>query len=197
MTAIELEELEDKLVEPLLPSPPSDTGDLIPLELHPAVLLADDECQQVGGDNIVQVVEDADVHQPVVEIRGSDARVVFNCHNVMQFLVLFVKNLDAYFALDIEVVDDTKTYRTFHITNSRSLARVQASACQMPLVFGKGGTWRHVCLDVHRMCLDAFGTHHVATVQVTVHATCRLLRVFFQDVDYSDAELPPMLALLD
>ncbi|ETW01899.1 hypothetical protein H310_06453 [Aphanomyces invadans] len=197
MAAIEPEEWDDKLVEPLLPAPPGDTGELLPLDLHPAVVLADDECHQMGGDNVVHVVDDPDVHQPVVELRGPDARVVFSCHNVMQFLVLFVRNLDAYFALDIEVVDNTKTYRTFHITNSRSLARVQASTCQMPLAFGKGGSWRRVCLDVHRMCKDAFGTSHAATVQVQVYATCRLLRVFFQDVDYTDPELPPMLAVLE
>ncbi|CAK4081219.1 unnamed protein product [Aphanomyces euteiches] len=185
---------DDKLIEPLLPSPNDGTGDLAH---HPAVTLAQNECHHVGGDNVVQVVEDADVHQEVVELRGGDARLVFSTQNVMRYLVLFIKNLNAFVTIEVEILDDTKTYREFHITNSRSLARVAASSCQMPLAFGKGDSWRYVCLDLHRMCSEAFGTHHVATVQVRIHATCRLLRAYFQEIEYSDAELPPLLALFE
>ncbi|KAF0687183.1 Aste57867_21039 [Aphanomyces stellatus] len=194
----ELGQDDVKFIDALLPCRSAETGDILSLEDHPAVLVADDECHHVGGDNIVHVVDDVEAQQPAVEIRGSDARLVLQCHSVMRYLVLFAKNMDAFFAFEVEMLDDKKIYREFHITNARSLARVTGNACQMPLAFGRGGSgWRYICLDVQRMCLEAFGTQHVATVQVRIHATCRLLRAYFQEIEYSDAELPSYLALLE
>ncbi|OQR82690.1 hypothetical protein ACHHYP_15640 [Achlya hypogyna] len=187
---------EHKLIEPVLPCRDlaSDKG-VVPLGEHPAVRMAVAECLQLGGENDVRVVHDADVDEPALELVGPETRIVFHTSNVMRYVVFFVKNLDAFFTFEIELLDAKKEYRTLTVTNARSLARVNACHCQMPLALGKG--WQYLCMDLQSIVLEAFGTHHMTTVQIRVLASCRLLRVFFQDVRYSDAELPPDLSLLE
>ncbi|EQC36239.1 hypothetical protein SDRG_06346 [Saprolegnia diclina VS20] len=187
---------EHKLIEPILPcrDPVGEKG-VLSLHAHPAVRVAMAECLQLGGENDVRILHDVDVDEPVLELVGPETRLVLHTSNVMRYLVLFVKNLDAFFTFELELLDTKREYRTLTITNARSLARVNASHCQMPLALGKG--WQYLCMDLQSIVLEAFGTQHVSTVQLRILATCRLLRVFFQDVRYSDAELPPDLSLLE
>lgn len=41
----------------------------------------------------------------------------------------------------------------------------------------------------------AYGTNYVETLQVQVHANCRLRRIYFSDRLYSEEELPPEFKL--
>ena len=61
----------------------------------------------------------------------------------------------------------------------------------MPLQLAEG--WNHLCLDLEQLTKDAFGTAYLSCVQVRVFANCRLLRAYFQDRPYADAELPEHL----
>jgi len=46
-----------------------------------------------------------------------------------------------------------------------------------------------------RTCRRAHGTNFVETVRVTVHANCRLRRIYFAERLYGEEELPPEFKL--
>lgn len=169
---------------------------VLPLSEHPVVLQAQQECQCLMNGNDVCVLEDELVKEDVVQVLGADAELVFPTRNIFRFLVMFVKNMDLFVEFRIEVLDDAQKYRQFTVTNSRSLARVEDSSCQLPLAFGANNTWRYLCMDLQDLTLQAFGTRHVTTTEVRVGGNCRLLRMFFQDERYTDAELPGHLTFL-
>jgi len=175
---------------------------VLPLDAHPAVLQAQGECRSLLSGNDVRVLEDPDVREPVVQVLGHDAELVLPTRNAMRYLVLFVKNLARFFSLHVEVLDDKRKYRELCATNARSLARVDLQAghggtCQLPLLFGGDQEgWRYLCMDLQELTREAFGTTHVATTLVRIGGDCCVLRAFFQDERYADAELPPHLTFL-
>ncbi|RLN55137.1 hypothetical protein BBJ29_008062 [Phytophthora kernoviae] len=116
-----------------------------------------------GSD--VSVLEDEMVKEDVVQVLGNDAELVFPVRNIFRYLVMFIKNMDLFLEFHVEVLDDTQTHRQFTVTNSRSLARVEASSCQLPLAFGTHPGWRYLCMDLQDFTNQAFGTRHVTTTE--------------------------------
>lgn len=169
---------------------------VLPLGEHPAILQAREECRVLMSGNDVCVLEDETVKEDVVQILGNDAELVFPVRNIFRYLVLFVENMDLFLEFHVEVLDDAQKYRRFTVTNTRSLARVEDSRCQLPLAFGPQPGWRYLCMDLQDLTSQAFGTRHVTTTKVRVGGHCRLLRMFFQDERYADADLPAHLTFL-
>ncbi|KAG6971359.1 hypothetical protein JG687_00002097 [Phytophthora cactorum] len=163
---------------------------------HPAILQAQEECRILMSGNDVCVLEDETVKEDVVQVLGNDAELVFPVRNIFRYLVMFVKNMDLFLEFHVEVLDDAQKYRQFTVTNTRSLARVEDSRCQLPLAFGAHPGWRYLCMDLQDLTSQAFGTRHVTTTKVRVGGNCRLLRMFFQDERYADADLPAHLTFL-
>ncbi|KAE9052391.1 hypothetical protein PR003_g969 [Phytophthora rubi] len=169
---------------------------VLPFAEHPAILQAQEECRCLMNGNDVCVLEDEIVKEDVVQVLGSDAELVFPTRNIFRYLVMFIKNMDLFLEFHVEALDDTQKYRQFTVTNTRSLARVEDSACQLPLAFGSHPGWRYLCMDLQDITNQAFGTRHVTTTEVRVGGNCRLLRIFFQDERYADADLPAHLTFL-
>lgn len=169
---------------------------VLPFAEHPAVQQAQEECRILMNGNDVCVLEDETVKEEVVQILGNDAELVFPVRNIFRYLVMFIKNMDLFLEFHIKVLDDTQKYRQFTVTNTRSLARVEGSRCQLPLVFGPHPGWRYLCMDLQDLTSQAFGTHHVTSTEIRIGGNCRLLRLFFQDEQYSDADLPAHLTFL-
>lgn len=171
---------------------------VVPFSEHFVIQQAQQECRSLLNGNAVSIIEDEDVKEEVVEVLGAEAELLFRTRNIFRYLVLFVKNLDAFFEFSLEVLDDKQKYRQFKVTNAKSLARVEDSRVQLPLAFGDRGVsgWRYLCMDLQRLTRQAFGTRHVTTTRVRIGGNCRLLRVFFQDELYADAELPAHLTFL-
>jgi hypothetical protein len=169
---------------------------VLPFAEHPAVLQAQEECHILTNGNDVSVLEDETVKEDVVQVLGNDAELVFPVRNIFRYLVLFIKNMDLFLEFNVQVLDDKQKYRRFSVTNTRSLARVEDSRCQLPLAFGSQPGWRYLCMDLQDLTRQAFGTRHVTTTEVRISGNCRLLRIFFQDERYADAELPAHLTFL-
>lgn len=163
---------------------------------HPSILRAQDECATLLNGNDVSILEDEDVKEVVAQISGADAELVFPCRNIFQYLVLFLKDMERFIEIHVDVLDDQQVYRHLKATNARSLAKVEPKHVQLPMVLDKKPGWRYVCLDLHDLTRRAFGSKHVTTTRVRITGQCRLLRVFFQDERYSDAELPAHLTFL-
>ncbi|KAH7479011.1 hypothetical protein PRIC1_009434 [Phytophthora ramorum] len=163
---------------------------------HPAILQAQEECRCLMNGNNVCVLEDETVKEDVVQVLGTDAELVFPVRNIFRYLVMFIKNMDLFLEFQVEVLDDAQKYRQLTVTNTRSLARVEDSRCQLPLAFGMQPGWRYLCMDLQDVTQQAFGTRHVTTTEVRIAGNCRLLRMFFQDERYADADLPAHLTFL-
>ncbi|POM79761.1 Hypothetical protein PHPALM_2494 [Phytophthora palmivora] len=162
------------------PSLLSDTI-VLPFAEHPVILQAQEECQILMNGNDICVLEDEIVKEDVVQILGNDAELVFPVRNIFRYLVMFIKDMDLFLEFRIQVLDDAQKYRQFTVTNTRSLARVEDSRCQLPLVFGSHPGWRYLCMDLQDLTNQAFGTKHVTTTEVRIGGNCRLLRMFFQE----------------
>ena len=188
--AAEHEHFNDDTIVSILPLD-EDGMDLVE---HPSILTAQNECDRLVEGNLVEVFIDEEVAKPIVELYGPEARVVFNVQSVLPYFVMFVKNLDQYFHFEIEILDENYKYRTIRVSNTISIARVQALTCQLPFKLGHG--WRYVVMDLHDLTQRCFGTTFLTTVQIRVYASCRLYKMFLQDKMYSDAELPSHLRLL-
>jgi hypothetical protein len=146
------------------------------------------------GDNDVSVVEDPELDVPVLEILGSNAALTLDTNSILRYIVFHVKHVGKYMALEIEIVDDAKQYRVFRCSNSISNVRIEMHECHMPLSLTD--SWNFLDLDLEDLCQKAFGTGYLSTVQVRVHANCRLLHCYMQDRPYADAELPQHLRVL-
>eukprot|EP00937_MAST-01D_sp_MAST-1D-sp2_P000834 g834.t1 len=184
-------EPEEKIV-PLLPPNDIDTDYE---QLH-VVMAARHECDVLLGGNEVAVFDDPELEQQCVEILGAQAGLHFGCDSILRYLVVHTKNLGKFFRIEIEVIDDSKQYRVFKASNTASMAHVdqRQGECTLPLQLADG--WNHLCLDLETLTANAFDTAYLSCVQVRVFANCRLLRVYFQDRPYADAELPEYLQVL-
>jgi hypothetical protein len=63
----------------------------------------------------------------------------------------------------------------------------------MPMRLDPG--WNQVTFNLADYTKRAYGTQYVETLRVTIHANCRLRRVYFTDKLYSEDELPPEFKL--
>ena len=166
---------------------------LIDLASYGPVLIAQEECERnYEGD--VLVVEDDAVQASVVEILGVSANLVFPCSTAMRYLILQMKNLNKYTAIEVEIIDSSRKRRKLQLTNSQSKVKIKENECSMPLVLSEG--WNYVPLDLQSLVHNAYGTDLRRTICVQVFASCRLLHVFFQAQPYADAELPKHLQVL-
>ena len=103
-------------------------------------------------------------------------------------LTLVVKNLDRFFSFEVEALDDMSVRRRFRASNYQAVTRVRPFICTMPLRLDDG--WNTVTLNLQDLVKRAYGTNFVEALRVTVHASCRLRRVYFAERQYAEEELP-------
>ncbi|KAG0166641.1 Cilia- and flagella-associated protein 20, partial [Apophysomyces sp. BC1015] len=106
----------------------------------------------------------------------------------LPYIVFVVKNLDKYFSFEIEVLDDHGTKQRFRASNYQSITRVKPYITTMPMRLDPG--WNQVVFHLADCVKRAYGTNYAETTRVTVHANCRLRRIYFTDRLYSEEELP-------
>lgn len=76
---------------------------------------------------------------------------------------------------------------------SQSTTRVKPFICTMPMRLDDG--WNQIQFNLADFTRRAYGTNYVETLRVTVHANCRIRRIYFSDRLYSEEELPPEFKL--
>lgn len=165
-------------------------GDDVAMENIPFVRAAQD-CTSLSGDTEVRVVEDTEVGREVVELIGQEAELIMQVQSMLPLLVLHAKGAPRFFWISIGVLDDRNCVRTLTLSNKTTLVSVEDDRASMPTELGEG--WQRLCLDLPRLVEIAFGAGLLATVQVCIRGSISLSRVYFQDQDYSDAELPDHL----
>ena len=116
------------------------------------------------------------------------------CIRDRPYVVLYVKVSTKFFALRLNVIDRNEKYYTFNLSNRRSIVKVDGCTCDLPLVVGEG--WQYVAVPLAELTRRCFGADYYACVQVRVHASCRLFKLYAAARAYADVELPPPLRLL-
>lgn len=133
----------------------------------------------------VRRITDEDIGSAALEICGNNvSTTTVTCPEEdrqtlgikLPFLVLLVKNMKRYFAFEVEVLDDTGQRRRFKASNFH--------------------TGTKVMFNLEDFTKRAFESNYVETTRLTIHANCRLRRVFFMDRVYHMEELPPDFRLV-
>lgn len=179
--------------------PPAEGGmDLVDF---PPIRLAQQDLAHMAESNAtvkeeqVNVVVDDEVDDQVVELLGVLANLGFALEDMdLRFLVMHVKNVQRY--LRFELVVQGQDDKVYHLSSSnrQTVVRTKLDRCSLPLMLKPG--WNRVCLDLDDVCRRAFGVAYRSTLEVRVFANCRLWRMFFQDKDYADSQLPVELRVV-
>eukprot|EP00931_Biecheleriopsis_adriatica_P020617 TRINITY_DN13721_c0_g1_i3.p1 TRINITY_DN13721_c0_g1~~TRINITY_DN13721_c0_g1_i3.p1 ORF type:complete len:273 (-),score=49.44 TRINITY_DN13721_c0_g1_i3:180-998(-) len=152
----------------------------------------------------IKRITDEELLSAAVEIGGTNVSTTYvSCPADPQqtlgiklpFFSMLVKNVAKYFTFEVEVLDDKNQRRRFRAASfNASGAKVQPFFCSMPLRLDRG--WNSLTLNLAEFTKQAYGTNYMETLRVTIHANCRLRRVFFSDRLYSPEELPPEFRLV-
>lgn len=138
----------------------------------------------------------------------------------LPFLVMIIKNLKKYFSFEVQVLDDKGVRRRFRASNYQVRLSKISSMNWMAVhdeseaihLYHADEIGRRMesnpiqSLRFHTPCLrcvfcncvisDAvLGTNYIETLRVTIHANCRIRRIYFSDRLYSEEELPPEFKL--
>ncbi|CAH8610282.1 unnamed protein product [Schistosoma margrebowiei] len=140
---------------------------------------------------------DEEIQSYVLEILGQNISTTYiTCPNAkkkslavkMPILVIVLKNLNKYFSFEVQILDDQNLKRRFHASTCQTATVVKPFACMMPMKLDEG--WNQVQFDLADFTRRAYGTTYIETVKLSIHANCRLRRVYFCDRIYSEDELP-------
>ena len=63
----------------------------------------------------------------------------------------------------------------------------------MPMRLDEG--WNQIQFNLSDFTRRAYGTNYIETLRVQIHANCRIRRIYFSDLLYSEDELPPEFKL--
>ncbi|KAI8385785.1 Cilia/flagella-associated protein 20/WDR90/C3orf67 [Blakeslea trispora] len=106
----------------------------------------------------------------------------------LPYLVLVVKNMNRYFSFEVEVLDDENQKRRLRASNYQVTTRVKPYMLTMPMRLDQG--WNQIVLNLSDYVKKGYGTNYTETSRVTIHANCRIRRVYFTDRLYQEDELP-------
>lgn len=172
-----------------------------PLEAVDAVLTAAAAAREVRErrakpDPTAEVViaDDADLHEPVLELSGRDTLLPLSVSTSLPWLVVHVKDTGRYFSIEVAVLDVEGKLLQLALANHGSTIRAGADTATLPCHTTKG--WNRLALHLPTLVRAAFGREYQACSGVTIASGCRLARLFFQASDYADCELPRWLRVM-
>ncbi|KAI9499313.1 UPF0468 protein CG5343-like protein [Zychaea mexicana] len=142
-------------------------------------------------------VDDDLISSKVIELLSPNlSETYITCPAIMDrtlgiklpFIVLIAKNIGKYFSFEVQVLDDKGETRRFRASNYQVATRVKPYITTMPMRLDPG--WNQIVFNLADYVKRAYGTNYVETTRVTVHANCRLRRIYFTDRLYAEEELP-------
>ena len=179
---------------------PPEEGQLDLCEFPPIVCAQEDlqmlKSSSKEKEEEVNVVIDDEVDDQVVELLGTHANLGFALNEMdLPYVVFHIKNMNKYVRFELMVTDTQGRVYNISASNRQSAVRVKMHSCSLPIKLSRG--WNRICLDLPNICKKAFNTEYNTTAGIRVFANCRIWRLFFQDKDYADDELPGHLRIVD
>merc|ERR1711964_298523 len=80
--------------------------------------------------------------------------------------------------MGVKVLDDKNIRRRFRASNFQSTTRVKPFICTMPMRLDEG--WNQIQFNLSDFTRRAYGTNYIETLQIQLHANCRIRRIYFQ-----------------
>uniref|UniRef100_A0A8C9GRU1 Cilia- and flagella-associated protein 20-like n=1 Tax=Piliocolobus tephrosceles TaxID=591936 RepID=A0A8C9GRU1_9PRIM len=105
----------------------------------------------------------------------------------LPIIVLIVKNMNKFFSFRISIMDNTKSRRTFRISNFQTVTRLSNKWCTMPLVLDEG--WNVIQINLKDYTEKAFKTKYIETMDIQINASIRIRCIYFCDRIYQNEEL--------
>lgn len=156
---------------------------------------------EIWSENIkngyIKRLTDIDINSSVLEIMGNNVSTAYitspkkkkaTLGIKLPFLVMVVKNMKKYFTFEVQVLDDKGIKRRFRASNYQTTTKVKPFICTMPMKLDEG--WNQIQFNLSDFTRRAYGSNYVETLRITIHANCRVRRVYFSDRLYSEEELP-------
>lgn len=103
-------------------------------------------------------------------------------------LNMTVKNLNKFFAFDVQIQDDKGVKRRFRASTHQSVPEIKPYFSRIPLILEDG--WNQITFPLQEFSMRSFGTNHVETLRIQIYANCRLRRIFFSNKVCQEQELP-------
>jgi len=134
----------------------------------------------------IKRLTDNDINSTVLEIMGSNVSTTYistpdnekeELGIKLPFLVILVKNMKKYFSFEVQVLDDKGIKRRFRASNYQSTTKVKPFICTMPMKLDEG--WNQIQFNLSDFTRRAYGTNYVETLRITIHANCRIRRIYF------------------
>ena len=152
------------------------------------------DCNPAGPE--VNIVCDYELlGKSVIDIVGEESKITFNCNSTYENLVMQINSGNHFFSIDLRLRDESGKERTFQLSNKKSSIMIINDTCTIPMEVGDG--WQRICISLDSMLSRAFGFKFVSCSSVTICGSCRLAKIYFQDEDYADPQLPLFLRVAD
>lgn len=145
----------------------------------------------------IKRIMDGEMQSSVIEIAGQNvANCFISCPEnpketlgiKMPYLVLLIKYMKKYFTFEIQVRDDKDVKRRFRASNYQSNTRVKPFICTIPMKLDEG--WNQIHFNLTDFTRRAYGSNYLETLRVSIHANCRIRRIYFTDQLLSSNKIP-------
>jgi hypothetical protein len=141
------------------------------------------------------LIVDNELKTDVIEMSEKTSQISFNVSTKHKYLVLQFKHVQRFFRIEIEAYDVNGRIRRISMENNRSTVYVLDDLCAIPLIV-PSPTWQIVKIDVDDILSRCFGTGFKLFKNVLVEGALRVSKIYCENEDYCDAQLPKYLRLL-
>ncbi|KAI3381008.1 hypothetical protein SNEBB_010379 [Seison nebaliae] len=148
-------------------------------------------------DGYVKRITDNDLQSLVIEICSTNVSTTYistpRCAKTslaikLPHFSMIVKNLNKYFTFEITIVDSKDIRRRFKASTFQRCTKVSEFICNIPMRLDPG--WNKLQFDLCDLTRRAYGTRYIETYNIKIHANCRLRRIYFTDINYTEDQLP-------
>jgi len=143
----------------------------------------------------IGIVIDNELKTDVLEMQEKDSQILFNITSKYKNLVLQFKHVGRFFKIDVEAYDINGRIRKISLQNNRSTVYVIDDDCAIPLVV-PSMTWQILKVDVDDIMTRSFGAGFKLFKSVVIEGALKVSKVYCEDQDYCDAQLPKYLRLV-
>lgn len=134
-------------------------------------------------------------HSECVELLSSGPPVALRipCLSTLPYLVLHICDVGRHLSVEIVCRDTGGALRRVTATTRGSSIRATRDSVTVPLELGVG--WQFVRMDLSRMLSLAFGAAFMRAERVSVAASCRVARIYFERKPLENTQLPDWLCV--
>jgi len=157
------------------------------------------------GSSAVERIMDEDLKSSVIDLRGLTVASTFvQCPKknlgplkslgiTLPHLVLLIKNMGGPCSIEVHVMDSKNERRRFRASTFQRSVKTNAKITAMPLKLSDG--WNHIQFNLDEFLYKWYSSRYKETVQIQVHASCRIRRIYFTEKLVSEEDLPPEFRL--